>query len=179
MAQLTLKRIIQELSKGKLVPEDDFDTHEDRLDSLESYFTDRPSFHVAKTSVQTTTTSLETITWDVKKNTDDEFDLANNKFVVPVGWAGKYIFHASPLVDTSNSHNGDFRFLINGTNQISGGYGDSTSGTSFHTTNGMLLYRLNEGDEVKIVSAPSGGTRAWFGSPGGVHSKFIGYWISE
>lgn len=78
-----------------------------------------PSFFANKTSNQNITDNTYTkITFDTEVyDTDNAFDLANDKFTVPSGKGGKYSIGAVLFSDSnavSNYEYGDIKFYLNG-----------------------------------------------------------------
>ena len=81
--------------------------------TLASNMTNTPAFFAHKTSNQEVTDGTDTkVTWDsVPIDTDNAFDTTNNRFVVPSGKAGIYMFNGS--IQTSAVGQSEYQYGFN------------------------------------------------------------------
>ena len=138
-----------------------------------------PAFLVGQTGGQTiSNTTFTKITWDSEDfDTDSAFELANEKFVVPAGEAGKYYFSAWITGDTNINYD---RFhtaiYVNGSQPTFAGSGSrylnhgvpNVAGGSY-SYNINFIYDADAADYFEVfLYQDSGGnittneTRTWF-----------------
>ena len=130
------------------------------------------AFTVVKTAHQTTSAG-GVITWDTEiTDTDNAFDLTNNRFVAPVD--GTYYFHADILGQNTTTSAVDILLYKNGVSTNLAGYGGA-NGSVVHrqsTLSGVLT--LTAGEYVDIRTP---GADYIYGSTA-YHTRFSGFLLS-
>jgi len=131
-------------------------------------------------SGQNVWTKIPSANIEMVYNVGSAFDTSNSRFIVPSGYAGKYIFHAKFLGgNNTNVYRGEFwkngSSVYNTTNGVTSQARTSEGDTAYGQVENTLFIDLAVGDYIEFYIRNSSGTANIYNPGVGEYNYLMGY----
>ena len=131
-------------------------------------------------SAQNTWTKIPSANIEMVYNVGSAFDTSNSRFIVPSGYAGKYIFHVKFLgKNNTNVYRGEFfkngSSLYDTTNGVNGQARTSEGDSGYGQVDNTLFVDLAEGDYIEFYIRNSTAANTIYAANAKAYNYVIGY----